>query len=98
MNHLEFLSSMGWALSGFILHILTKMTNAKRVKKDFRFSKFWERNWLQYVTSFAAIYVYVSLATAGHVPQSDPLTLVALGYGGGSLIKNILKRKEDERE
>ena len=86
---------MGWALSGFALHIMTKITNAKRVKPGFSIGTFWVKNWMSYLTSLVAIYIYVALMSAGHLPDTDPLTLVALGYGGGSIMKNLLKRKEN---
>ena len=89
-----FINYMGFAMLGFILHILTKLANARMRKPDFSVGRFIELNTLQYLTSFFLILTYVVLVTNGSIPYTGDFTLVVVGYGGGSLMKNLLKKKE----
>ena len=57
---------IGWALLGFVAHILTKIANAKRVKKDFSVGVFIERNFWQYLSSLVLIIIGCAL-----LPMTD---------------------------
>jgi len=91
-----------WALAGFVLHVLVKMTNAKTRKPDFALGIFLEKNLLQYLTSLIAITIVCALVAFAEFsvpafPGSENIAfmMVFVGYSGASFLKNLLKKKEN---
>lgn len=104
-----FLLYLMWALGGFSLHILSKLSNAKKLKKGFSLKIFVEKNLFQYLASFVAISILCGLLaiSPSQLKELPPVQvsgislpyefwLVLIGYTGGSALKNLLKKKSDE--
>ena len=103
-----FLLYLMWALGGFSLHILSKLNNAKKVKDDFSFKIFMDKNLYQYLASLVAISLLCGMLaiSPSELKQLPPVEvlgvmlpfqfwLVLIGYTGGSALKNLLKKKDN---
>jgi len=107
MHHiLTFLLYLLWTMGGFVLHILSKLVNAYKTKESFKWSTFWEMNRFQYLYSLVAIILVCALlaTSVSQIKELPPVHimgialsyqfwLIVIGYSGGSVLKNALKKK-----
>nr|BDD47664.1 hypothetical protein 13 [bacterium] len=86
-----------YAAAGWLFHLLTKLANARMRKPNFKFSIFFDRNAFQFFASAVAVLISVAVIANHLTEMADPLTGVAIGYGGSSFLKNLLKQKEPKQ-
>ena len=103
---ITFFIYFGWSFGGFILHILSKLMNAYKTKEKFKPSIFWEMNRFQYLYSLVAVILICGLlaVSPSQIKELPPVNvmginlsyqfwLIVIGYSGGSVLKNALKKK-----
>jgi len=96
-----------WSGGGFLMHIFLDLATAKRTKKNFKLSTFWDRNVFIYLYSIMAIVLSCGLLACSpsqikELPDlhilgisiSYQIWLVVIGYTGGAMLKKFLKKKE----